>query len=223
MLLFWLRGTSCFTSSRYWSSAELSDPVSCLLRHLTSCYSPFCPFFSSHTGLFRLQIFQGDKAYYQVCAPAVVFSSSWNSLAWKSVWFTVYQVEVTAHRLIDTFLALCLIAQSCPMIQDVMDCSLPGFSVHRDFPGKKGVVGCHTFLWGSSNPRDRTNRTQVSHNAGRFLTIWVTRETLSMAMVYKTDIQHHLIANRWGNIGNSDRLYFLELQNHWGRWLPPWN
>ena len=25
---------------------------------------------------------------------------------------------------------------------------------------------------------------------------------------------HHFMANRWGNSGNSERLYFLELQNH---------
>ena len=25
---------------------------------------------------------------------------------------------------------------------------------------------------------------------------------------------HHITANRWGNIENSDRLYFLGLQNH---------
>ena len=25
---------------------------------------------------------------------------------------------------------------------------------------------------------------------------------------------HHFMANRWGNNGNSDRLYFWELQNH---------
>ena len=25
---------------------------------------------------------------------------------------------------------------------------------------------------------------------------------------------HHFMANRWGNTGNSDRLYFLGLQNH---------
>ena len=29
---------------------------------------------------------------------------------------------------------------------------------------------------------------------------------------------HHFLANRWGNNGNSDRLYFLGLQNHC-RWL----
>ena len=28
---------------------------------------------------------------------------------------------------------------------------------------------------------------------------------------------HHLMANRWGNSGNSVRLYFFGLQNH-SRW-----
>ena len=27
---------------------------------------------------------------------------------------------------------------------------------------------------------------------------------------------HHFMENRWGNNGNSDRLYLLELQNHCG-------
>ena len=31
------------------------------------------------------------------------------------------------------------------------------------------------------------------------------------------------MANRWGNNGNSDRLYFLVLQNHCEPWLQPWN
>jgi len=34
---------------------------------------------------------------------------------------------------------------------------------------------------------------------------------------------HHFMANRWGNNGNSDRLYFLGLQNHCRQWLQPWN
>ena len=34
---------------------------------------------------------------------------------------------------------------------------------------------------------------------------------------------HHFMANRWGNNGNSDRLYFLGLQNHRRWWLYPWN
>ena len=30
----------------------------------------------------------------------------------------------------------------------------------------------------------------------------------------KLNIQHHFMANRWGNNGNSERLYFGGLQNH---------
>ena len=31
------------------------------------------------------------------------------------------------------------------------------------------------------------------------------------------------MANRWGNNGDSDSLYFLRLQNHCRWWLQPWN
>ena len=31
------------------------------------------------------------------------------------------------------------------------------------------------------------------------------------------------MANRWGNNGNSERFYFLGLQNHCRWWLQPWN
>ena len=34
---------------------------------------------------------------------------------------------------------------------------------------------------------------------------------------------HHFMGNRWGNSGNSVRLYFLGLQNHCRCWLQPWN
>ena len=38
------------------------------------------------------------------------------------------------------------------------------------------------------------------------------------------DIQsHHFMANRWGQSGNSERLYFGGLQNHCRQWLQPWN
>ena len=33
--------------------------------------------------------------------------------------------------------------QSCPILCDTMDCSLPGSSVHGIFPGKSTGVGCH--------------------------------------------------------------------------------
>ena len=33
----------------------------------------------------------------------------------------------------------------------------------------------------------------------------------------------HLMANRWGKRGNSNRFYFLGLQNHCRQWMQPWN
>ena len=36
-------------------------------------------------------------------------------------------------------------------------------------------------------------------------------------------LPNHFMANRWGNYGNSDRLYFFGLQDHCRWWLQPWN
>ena len=70
--------------------------------------------------------------------------------------------------------AVCLVAQSCPTLCDPVDCSPPGSSIH-------GILQTRTREWvampssrGSSQPRDQT---QVSRIAGRFFTIWATRET----------------------------------------------
>ena len=66
-----------------------------------------------------------------------------------------------------------LITQLCLTLGDPKDCSPPGSSVH-------GILQARILEWvaiplsrGSSWPRDRT---QVSHIAGRFLTMWATRE-----------------------------------------------
>ena len=62
----------------------------------------------------------------------------------------------------------------CIHICNPTGCSPPGPSDHGDSPGKNTGVGCHALpSRGSSQPRDQT---QVSHIAGGFLTIWVTRE-----------------------------------------------
>ena len=68
---------------------------------------------------------------------------------------------------------LCLAVQSCPTLQDPMDCSPPGSSVHEDSPGENTGVGCHASSRGSSQPRDQT---RVSRIAGGFFTVWATRE-----------------------------------------------
>jgi len=65
------------------------------------------------------------------------------------------------------------VVQSCLTLCDPVDCSPPGYSVH-------GILQAIILEWvtisfsrGSSQPRDWT---QVSCIAGRFFTIWATRE-----------------------------------------------
>ena len=42
----------------------------------------------------------------------------------------------------------CLVTKWCLTLCNPMDCSLPGFSVHKDFPGKSPEVGGHCLLQG---------------------------------------------------------------------------
>ena len=62
---------------------------------------------------------------------------------------------------------------SCPTLCDFIDCSPPGSSVHGILQARILEWGAIPFSRGSSRPRDRT---QVSHIAGRFFTIWAIRE-----------------------------------------------
>ena len=55
---------------------------------------------------------------------------------------------------------------------DLMDCSLPGSSVHGVLQARILVWVAIPFSGGSSQPR---NLTRVSYIAGRFFTIWTTR------------------------------------------------
>ena len=73
------------------------------------------------------------------------------------------------------YVPVCLVAQLFLTLCNAMDCRLPGSSVHGDAPGKNTGVGsvAISFSRGSSQPRDRT---QVSHTAGGFFTVWATRE-----------------------------------------------
>ena len=44
---------------------------------------------------------------------------------------------------------LCLVAQLCSTLCDLMDCSPPGSSVHVDSPGKNTGVDCRALLQGN--------------------------------------------------------------------------
>ena len=56
---------------------------------------------------------------------------------------------------------------------------------------------------------------EESEKAGLKLNIQKTKSMASGPIIF--------MANRWGNSGNSKRLYFLGLQNHCRWWPQPWN
>ena len=66
-----------------------------------------------------------------------------------------------------------LVTQSSPTLCNPMDCNPPGSSVHGIFPGKKTGVGCHFLLQRICPCKDWTH---ISCAAGRFVTVWATRE-----------------------------------------------
>ena len=65
------------------------------------------------------------------------------------------------------------VTQLCLTLCNPMDCSLPGSSVHGILQVRIVQGVAIPFSRGSSWPRDQT---QVSYTAGRFFTIWATRE-----------------------------------------------
>ena len=65
------------------------------------------------------------------------------------------------------------VPQSCPILCNPMDCSLPSSSVHGIFQARVLEWVSISFSRGSSQPRDLT---QVFHIACRCFTIWATSE-----------------------------------------------
>ena len=66
-----------------------------------------------------------------------------------------------------------LVTQSCPTLYNPMDCSPPYSSAHGILQARILEWVAIPFFRGSSQPRDQTC---VSCTAGRFFTIWATRE-----------------------------------------------
>ena len=75
---------------------------------------------------------------------------------------------------------------------------------------------------------DDTTLTAESEEELKSLLMKVKEESEKVDLklnIQKTKIiwSYHFMANRWGNSGNSVRLYFFGLQNHCRWWLQPWN
>ena len=78
-----------------------------------------------------------------------------------------------------------LVAQSCPTLCNPMHYSLPGSCVHGISQTRILEWVAISFSRGSSQPRDQT---QVSCIAGRFFTIWATREVSPRSEISHTDL-----------------------------------
>ena len=68
---------------------------------------------------------------------------------------------------------VCLVTQSCPTLCDPMDCGPPGSSVHGILQARILERVAMPSSRGSFQSKDRT---QVAFTAGRFFTIWTTKE-----------------------------------------------
>ena len=79
-----------------------------------------------------------------------------------------------------------IVVQLCPTLCDPTDCVLPGSTVHVILQTILEWVAI-PFPRGSSQPRDKT---QVSCIAGRFCTIWVTREdhALNPEVIWQSEV-----------------------------------
>ena len=107
-----------------------------------------------------------------------------NPMDRRAWWATVHGVAKNQTRLTFSFFfclklsswyqySEVLVAQLCLTLCDPMNCSPPGSSIH-------GILQARTLKWvaipfsrGSSWPRDQT---WVSSIAGRFFTVWATKE-----------------------------------------------
>ena len=90
--------------------------------------------------------------------------------------FTVYccWVESTIFKFTLSWISICLVPQLCPTLCNPRGDSPPGSSVHGILQARILEWVATPFSRGSSWPK---NRTEVSCIAGRFFTIWATRET----------------------------------------------
>ena len=73
-----------------------------------------------------------------------------------------------------------LVIQLCLTFCDPLDCSPPGSSVYGILQARVLEWAVIHFSRGSSQSRE--DQTWVSHIAGRFFTIWATREALNIAL-----------------------------------------
>ena len=141
------------------------------------------------------QVFSWHGIWWIVLCPQGYICSTGNQMTaggWKNLPSTSHSVLVLpldvklsyVTYLIGNKMAWCfsfliwmcvLVAQLCSTLYNPMNCSSPDSSVHVTSQARILEWVAMPSSRGSSQPRDWT---WVSHSAGRFFTIWATREAL---------------------------------------------
>ena len=95
------------------------------------------------------------------------------------------------------------VAQLCPTLCNLVDCSPPGSSIHGIFQARILEWVAISFSRGSSRPRDWT---QVYCTGGRRFTVWATREvpTLNIQIGKSTETERRAVLGKgWGIKGSA--------------------
>ena len=93
-------------------------------------------------------------------------------------------------------------------------CKMPSWMKHKLELGLLGEISTTSDMQMTPPLWEKANRTKEPHDESE------RGEGKSCLKTQHSENQdhgiwsHHFMANRWGNNGNSDRLYFLGLQNH---------
>ena len=98
-----------------------------------------------------------------------------STLRVRSIMWNILFANITAPTKLSAYCLECvcvLVAQSCLILCDLMDCSLLGSSVHGILQARILEWVAISFSRGSSHPRDWTRSPAL---AGRFFTIWASK------------------------------------------------
>ena len=102
-----------------------------------------------------------------------------------------------------------------------MSCEMPGWMKHKlesRLPGEKSIASDMQITqpsWQKVNRKWRASWWKWKRREKNWL------ETQHSKNEDHGTQSHHFKANRWQNNGNTEKLYFLGLQNHWRWWLSP--
>ena len=145
--------------------------------------------------------------FWQLISPRKHHFSSWNM---PDAGEKMNTQERNWNNGVGSFICVCVCAksfQSCLTLCNSMDRGLSGPSVH-------GILQPRTLEWvampfssGSSWPRDQT---QVSCIAGRFFTVWTTRDILSHpAYVQPLNLARFIFVEEGGNQNTTEHDSWL--------------